>query len=175
MNIVEKITLIIAAISAIFALCSLIVSIISLTKTSGFNKNTLDKSEIQNMISMGNLELSVSERIANSREKVGDIAMIMSPLLAKKETSSLTPDETLTLKSQELVLKSAIENNINAYEDACSKYLDGKIDKVRFKKTYTAEIRQLVENIRMQEYFNPVTSKFKAILKVYQEWNDLEK
>ena len=56
-----------------------------------------------------------------------------------------------------------------------TKYLDEKIDKVRFKKSYHTEIRQLVESEKLQSYFNPVTSKFKGILKVYDEWNNLEK
>ncbi|MDR2569884.1 MAG: hypothetical protein LBD23_06250, partial [Oscillospiraceae bacterium] len=38
----------------------------------------------------------------------------------------------------------AIETNLNAYDEACAKYKDGKIDQVRFQKTYQAEIRNLV-------------------------------
>ncbi|MEE9406886.1 MAG: hypothetical protein V3V28_02305 [Polaribacter sp.] len=172
---IEKISLTIAGISALFALGSLIVSIISIVKSNSIAKLSLNKSEIQNMISMGNLELSVSERISNSRDKVGDITMIISPLLGKKGNDKLSDSEKTTLDAQEKVLQSAIENNINSYEDACSKYLDGKIDKVRFKKTYNSEIRQLVERKNLEKYFKPLTSKFKALLKVYEEWNNLEK
>lgn len=171
----EKLTLIIAGFSAVFALGSLIVAIIALVKSNTYSKNSLDKSEIQNMISLGNLELSISERISNSKDKVGDITLIISPLLAKKTNNSLTDDEEATLLAQKKVLESAIENNINAYEDACSKYLDKRIDRKRFKKSYHTEIRQLVESKRLEEYFNPVSSKFRAILKVYDEWNNLEK
>ncbi len=175
MTALDKITLTIAGISALFALGSLIVSIISLVKSNNVSKLTLNKSEIQNMISMGNLELSVSERISNSRDKVGDITMIISPLIGKKKTGMLSDSELNTLEAQKKVLDSAIENNINSYEDACSKYIDGKIDRVRFKKTYYTEIRQLVERKNLEHYFNPITSNYKAILKVYDEWNNLEK
>ena len=168
-------TLTISIVSAVFALGSLIVSIISMVKTNNHAKTSINKSEVQNMISMANLELMVSERISNSKDKVGDITMIISPLIAKKNASGLTADEQGTLDAQSKVLDSAIENNINAYEDACTKYLDEKIDKVRFKKSYHTEIRQLVESEKLQSYFNPVTSKFKGILKVYDEWNNLEK
>jgi len=172
---IEKITLGIAGVSALFALGSLIVSIISLVKSNSVSKLTLNKSEIQNMISMANLELSVSERISNSRDKVGDITMIISPLIGKKKTGKLSDSELNTLEAQKKVLDSAIENNINSYEDACSKYIDGKIDKIRFKKTYNTEIRQLVERKNLENYFNPITSSYKAVLKVYDEWNNLEK
>ncbi|MCG8828982.1 hypothetical protein G1J88_11385 [Tenacibaculum dicentrarchi] len=166
----------IAIFSALFAFGSLIVAIIALVKSNLFSQNSMNKSEIQNLISMGNLELSTSERISNSRDKVGDITMIMSPLISKKKSGNLTSDEVFTLEAQTKVLDSAIENNINAYEEACSKYIDGKIDRERFKKSYNTEIRQLVENANLNSsYFNPLTSKFKAILKIYDEWNNLEK
>lgn len=171
----NNLTLLIAGISALFALGSLIVAIISLVKSNRNSENSLNKSEIQNMIALGNLELSISERISNSKDKVGDITLIISPLVAKKLSNSLTKDEEATLNSQQKVLESAIENNINAYEDACSKYLDGRIDRIRFKKSYHTEIRQLVESKKLETYFNPLTSKFKALLKVYDEWNNLEK
>ena len=172
----NKISIGISAISALFALGSLIVAIIALIKSNLFSKNSLNKSEIQNLIAMGNLEVTISERISNSRDKVGDITMIISPLASKKKLETITKDEELTLEAQIKVLDSAVENNLNAYEDACSKYLDNKIDTERFKKTYHTEVRQLVENQNLNSvYFNPLTSKFKAIMKVYDEWNNLEK
>ena len=175
MTLYEKITLIIASIAALLALGSLVVSIISLVKTNNSSKNTLNKSEVQNLIAMGNLELSISERISNSKDRVGDIILLMSSLIGKKNSTGLTPDEELTLVGQTKVLNAAIENNLNAYEDACSKYLDEKVDIVRFKKSYNTEIRQLVEDPEYQLFFNALTSKFKAIMKVYSEWNNLEK
>lgn len=166
----------ISAVSALFALGSLVVAIIALIKSNLFSKNSLNKSEIQNLIAMGNLEVTISERISNSRDKVGDITMIISPLASKKKLGTITKDEELTLEAQIKVLDSAVENNLNAYEDACSKYLDNKIDIERFKKNYHTEVRQLVENQNLNSvYFNPLTSKFKAIMKVYDEWNNFEK
>ena len=172
----NNITMIIAIFSVLFALGSLIVAIIALIKSNLFSKNSLNKSEIQNLISMGTLEATINERISNSRDKVGDITIIISPLLSKRQLKTITDDEELTLEAQMKVLDSSIENNLNAYELACSKYIDCKIDTERFKKTYHTEIRQLVENKNLNlKYFNPLTSKFKAIMKVYDEWNNLEK
>ena len=69
-------------------------------------------------------------------------------------------------------LKTAQEQNLNAYEEACAKYLDGKVDKERFKKNYSVEIRQLVE--KYSEKYG-ATTPYKATIKVYNEWNNLEK
>lgn len=172
----DKTSIILSCVSAFIALGSLIVAIIALINSNVFARNSLNKSDVQNLISMGNLELSTSERISNTRDKVGDITIIISPLISKKISGTLTEDEGHTFEVQNKVLDSAIENNINAYEEACSKYIDGKIDKGRFKKSYNTEIRQLVENSNLNSlYFNPLTSKFKAILRVYDEWNNLEK
>jgi len=61
------------------------------------------------------------------------------------------------------------------YEDGCAKYLDEKIDKDRFKKTYQVEIRNLLEANDLKAYFDPHSSRYKAIIKVYSAWENLEK
>ncbi len=40
---------------------------------------------------------------------------------------------------------------------------------------YKDEIRNLVHDEEFKKYFDGVTSTYKAILKVYREWEDLEK
>ena len=63
------------------------------------------------------------------------------------------------------------EDLLNAYDEACAKYIDKKVDRERFYKTYMHEIRQLVENEPYNKKFNEKSCKFDAILKVYKEWN----
>ncbi len=77
------------------------------------------------------------------------------------------------METLEKALRSAVEDNLNAYEDACGKYLDGKIDKTRFKKTYNSEIQNLYtgEKSMIADLMLPdATSNFQAIWKVYKEW-----
>ncbi len=118
------------------------------------------------------VELTINERITTTKEKVGDVSNIMTPLLAKEEPSA---DEKRMLELYIKQFDLAIENNLNAYEEACAKFLDKKVDKKRFKKIYKTEIRKLVENREFTKYFDGVTSNYKAILKVYKQWEDLEK
>lgn len=123
-------------------------------------------------IAVAQIELYMNERITNTKEKVSEQASIMAPLRAKK---SLSEEERRLLDSYEKIFLAAVENNLNAYEEACAKYLDKKVDCGRFKKTYKKEIRQLVEREELKTYFNATSSSYKAILKVYTEWENLEK
>ena len=99
----------------------------------------------------------------------------MAHLLALKENNSLTEVQAEELNIYTGLFKSAVESWLNTYEEACAKYIDNKIDKKRFKKQYHTEIRNLVEEEEFEKFFNPTKSKFQAILKVYKEWNNLEK
>ena len=131
---------------------AIIISVIALRKASSSTS--------------ANLELYINERITNTKDKVNEISITMSPLLTK---ANKTEDEKKLLESYGVILKSAIENNLNAYEESCAKYLDNKVDKRRFMKTYRTEIRQLVENERLKEKFDALTTRYKAITKVYNE------
>ena len=145
-------------ISIIIAGLALVISVISIF-TSMRNSSAM-------------IELTINERITNTKEKVGDVSNIMTPLLAKGKP---TADEKRMIDLYSKQFDLAIENNLNAYEEACAKYLDSKVDKKRFKKLYKTEIRQLVEKKELKSYFDGVSSNFKAILKIYKEWEDLEK
>ncbi len=123
-------------------------------------------------IAVAQIELYMNERITNTKEKVSEQASIIAPFKAKK---TLSEEEKSLLEIYEKIFFSAVENNLNAYEEACAKYLDKKVDCERFKKTYKKEIRQLVENKNLKKYFDAVSSSYKAILKVYKEWENLEK
>ena len=76
---------------------------------------------------------------------------------------------------KDLVIMGIFEDYLNAYDEACAKYIDNKIDKQRFKKMYFEEIKNLVEDKNGKEKIDTDTTRFRAIRKVYKEWNDLEK
>lgn len=92
-------------------------------------------------------------------------------------TSARNRYEDLVLDNRDndiyiLIVKSSLENLINVYDEACSKYLDNKVDKKRFKKLYYTEIKNLVENKETKPYYDTITSKFQDTIKVYKEWNN---
>lgn len=92
---------------------------------------------------------------------------------AKNRVANTIQDTTLNSYKNQLV-KFAIEEFINSYEEACSKYIDKKVDKKRFKKIYFDEIKNLVENEDFKKYFQ-FGSKYDSIKNVYNEWFNLEK
>lgn len=145
MNIYEGITIIISSFALLLSLLSLI-----FTK---LNSNKVEK------ISFGQAELSIREMITSSQNRISDIL-----LNANSSNNQYTKQ----------LMKTAIEQLLNSYEEACTKYIDCKIDKERFKKTYFDEIKNVVENNEFQEYFK-FGSKYDAIKKVYNEWFNLEK
>lgn len=92
-------------------------------------------------------------------------------------TSARNRYEDLVLDNRDndiyiLIVKSSLENLINVYDEACSKYLDNKVDKKRFKKLYYTEIKNLVEHKETKPYYDTITSKFQDTIKVYKEWNN---
>lgn len=125
-------------------------------------------SKEQNKISQGQAETQMRELIMNAKWELNE----SSEKLVKAKIN--TENNTLCNVYQQL-FDVAQEDLRNAYEEACSRYLDEKIDKERFKRMYLVEIRNLVENKDQEEYFHPSKSRYKCILKVYDEWNNLEK
>lgn len=122
----------------------------------------------------GMVELEISQSIEGAKSSINEISIVMVPYIAKEEENTLNPEEESVLKLYRKNFNAATQTLMNYYDSACSKYIDGKVDKVRFKKTYKNEIRKLLENKDLQEYFNPLTSSYKPILNVYDEWENLE-
>ena len=95
-----------------------------------------------------------------------------------RRSDELKAQDKRRLEILEKAFRSAVEDNLNAYEDACAKYVDGKIDKERFKKSYISEVQRLCaeKTSVITDLMHPdTTSKFQAIWKVYREWHIHEK
>jgi len=126
------------------------------------------KSEKALKTSEGNLEISMRDSISVSRNH---LARASKDYKDFKMNHPRKKDDFY----QKLFFE-ALEDYINKYERACMLFLDEKIDPERFKREYRTEIRRLVEEGDYKErYFPAHSSKFKAILKVYEEWENQEK
>jgi len=157
------------------AIAALIVSILSAVfawvASSKANKLSRENTNIQH----GLIELELRQAIEGSKSKINDVGIIMAPLKAKSNKGTISDEDKETLSIYDKNLDAAIQTMLNTYDDACSKYLDDKVDRVRFKKNYHIEIRNLLERQELKEYFDPLTSRYKPILKVYDEWNNQER
>ncbi|WP_157416965.1 hypothetical protein [Bacillus cereus] len=154
-------------IATILAVLSLILAGVSFFRTTDLTKKYNDMVAQQTNLIGAQVELLINERITSTKNSVQDFIAKM-PL--DTELDAQPAQKTRLLQ----ILNSLIENNLNAYEEACAKYIDNKVDRDRFKKMYKVEIRNLVEKEELEIYFNGVKSRYKAILKVYKEWEDLE-
>jgi len=160
--------------SDIIASLSFVVSIgaVFFAKSSSAKANLIAQENLN--IQHGMVELEISQSIENAKSKLNEISIIMVPFVSKENLQSISKEDSATLELYRKNLNAATQTLLNYYDAACSKYIDGKVDKVRFKKSYKGEIRKLVENKNLEEYFNPLTSSYKPILNVYTEWENLE-
>ena len=156
------------------ALISLLISLgaVYFAKASSRQANRIAQENLN--LQHGMVELEISQSIEGAKSGINEISIVMVPYVAKEEDKSLTKEEAAVLELYRKNFNAATQTLVNYYDSACSKYIDGKVDKVRFKKTYKNEIRKLLENKALEEYFNPLTSSYKPILNVYQEWENLE-
>jgi len=160
--------------SDLIASLSLIVSILAaiFAKSSSSKANSIAQENLN--LQVGMVELEMRQAIENAKAKVNDISVIMAPLIAKEEANSIDSEGKITLESYRKNFNAAVQTLMNTYDDACSKYIDNKVDKERFRKNYKYEIRNLLENKDLKEYFDPLTSRYKPILNVYTEWEGSE-
>lgn len=165
---------IVAVIVSVFAFVSTSVNVVFYIKlTTKYNALVQEQNNIsfeQNKISQGQAETQMRELIMGARQEVS----ICSEKLVNCTLNNNENASQLQIVYQKM-FDAAQEDLRNAYEEACSRYLDEKVDKERFKRMYYAEIQNLVENKDQIEYFDTVKSRYKCILKVYKEWFDLEK
>mgnify|MGYP006916065956 CR=1 FL=1 len=142
---------------AVMAIVTFLFNTIEISKK--YNKLELEFSKLQTDFAAGQVEIAIRTMISNARNNY---------LIAAKENSN----EDAALSKQ--ILNASLEDWLNAYDEACAKYLDCKIDKERFKKMYSVEIKRIVEEEGTKPYYDSITSSYKSTLKVYNEWNNLE-
>lgn len=150
----------------IIATAALITSIVSFLSSQRTTK-----------ITQGEIEFQMANLIKDSETRFADVSLQLieyKDLLERKKKKEDEILEDTVYKFKYKLVNQAIESMLNAYEEACAKYLDKKIDLDRFKRSYHKDIRNLVENPQFTEYFNTPSTGYKCILKVYNQWCNLE-
>lgn len=152
----------------ILSCLTLIVSIIAICISISANSKSKENADENTRIANGTIELQIRNMISDSRRHLTSCIHELVALKKNNENQELT-------ENVQAIYESAKQDYLNSYEEACSKYLDNKIDKTRFKKTYSIEIRNIVEKEPFKSVFDSFSSTYTAIKKVYVEWNNLEK
>lgn len=165
---------IISAISAGVAFASLLGTMFFSWRASKSSKTAIENAERANQIATGQTETSLRELISASRTRMEDAGYKIHDLLRGRNKEELTEAELHHLSFLESSWRSAVEDHLNAYEDACGKYLDKKTDPTRFKKAYISEVATLCSpsHESFARLLHPEsTSKYEAIWKVYKMWH----
>lgn len=114
-----------------------------------------------NKLIQGQVEIQIRERITNARIRYEDLTI---------QYMKVFGDDLI-----KTVYESTKEEFLNSYDEACQKYLDKKVDKERFKKSYFVEIQSIVRNETFKKNYDTQSTPYKATVKVYGEWFNLEK
>lgn len=156
---------------AIFTALATIAAIISLVKSFCNDKERKEIEKEQNEMKLelksleqGKAEIEINRLISNSKKDLIDISLLMY----NNKCEGKAKEKLLSFYN------SYIELELCSYDEACSLYIDRKIDKERFKKSYQVEIRNLFENDNTRTILDSTNCKFHCLKKVYEEWENPE-
>lgn len=127
----------------------------------------------QGRLQAGLVEIEISSQIRGARERIEDFTAQWMHLFTT-DRATLTVQQKAQLEIIGQVFKSAREGLLNAYESACRKYNDGKVDKVRFRKDYQDDIRKLMNHDEYKVELNNHASRYFAIKGVFMAWENTE-
>ena len=97
---------------------------------------------------------------------------------AEKDWVDLNAKINLAPNDEALVLGDAripyAQYVLNSYDMGCQRYLDRKLDKKRFSKTYKVRIHQLYSDADFKPFLGGGDFKYAALDKVHRKLNNLE-
>lgn len=116
--------------------------------------------------SQGDSELKLFEIIAKAEKDWTDLNFEMN--LIDKEND----EKFITMQSKRSAYSQYV---LNSYDMGCQRYLDDKLDKERFAKTYKARIHQLHSHDDFKSMLGMGDFKYAAISEVHTKLNNPEK
>ncbi|MCM1046782.1 MAG: hypothetical protein NC417_14860 [Candidatus Gastranaerophilales bacterium] len=142
--------------SLIISFCSFIISAINLYMYIKLTTRYNDMVSTQTLTAQGAFETQIRSLISDATKELTHYAVE----LQKNSDNTILQQAYFT----------AEEQYRNAYEEACGKYIDGKIDKVRFEKLYKQEIYKLVNDDNQKNFYATNQSTYASTISVYKEW-----
>lgn len=140
----------------IIAGLALLVSVINVALYFRLQGKYNEMTKTQMLTAQGAIETQVRNSISDAMKEVLHYATEVE----KNPSSKVTQQAYF----------SAEEIYRNAYEDACAKYLDRKIDVERFEKMYKQEINNLVNDPQQREFYATNQTTYVSTVAVYKKW-----
>lgn len=142
--------------SLIISVCSFIISAINLYMYIKLTTRYNDMVATQTLTAQGAFETQIRSLISDATKELTHYAVE----LQKNSDNTILQQAYFT----------AEEQYRNAYEEACGKYIDNKIDKIRFEKLYKQEIYKLVNDKNQKQFYATNQSTYASTISVYKEW-----
>jgi len=124
----------ITGIATVISLASLLATIYFANRARRDSQEAATYVKRANDISIGMAENEIRRDITDARKYFENIAAEIEEVLDGRELTGLDDRERRQIERIGLRRSSALEDLLNAYENACAKYIDKKIDIERFKK-----------------------------------------
>jgi uncharacterized protein YpuA (DUF1002 family) len=121
---------------------------------------------IQIRYTQANIEIAIRNRISEARKRVDDYAL---KIISEYKNSENYENDRELYKHIEI---SFLEEELNAYEEACQKYIDNKVHRATFKKSYMREIANLFKARKLRDilFCNEGFKDFKHLHMVREKW-----
>lgn len=134
-------------ISVSIAALSLIISIISLIISKRISTKALN-------VQYATIESVIAESISTAAKNMREAGLILI------RTNKSDPSYDVV----ELNFKALKEDYLNAYDHACMRYIDNKIDRVRFRKSYEDDLDVIFNSTEFAEFIKTFqTTKYQAL------------
>jgi hypothetical protein len=155
------------------AVASAIISVIALLISVRFAKRAEEASRSANAVASGEAETNLRAAIRGADQWLQQCNIQIVTLQKARTPDELSSDERSIYDAWLTTYDKAAQQLLGSYDEACARFLDGKIDGERFLKSYRAEIRDLCEKQRgtIHKLLHPKEfSNYKAIWSVYVRW-----
>lgn len=119
--------------------------------------------------SLGDSEIKLFEHITACESKLVDFNVGL------KKEADMGGENYRIDDADDKKLQFLIECVLNAYDIACQRYIDGKLDKQRFRKTYSARISKVCNSALYRPVISTSGLHYSALSRVNVELNDPEK
>ena len=149
-----------------------IISIVSAT-IAGFSAFRTAKRDLN---ALGDSEIKAFEMIAKSEKDFAEANAAIVEEMEAHESSPEKPSTAFRLTKAKSDLNDFYAQSVlNAYEIACQRFLDDKLDKERFKKTYAARLKKLCSSEAYKPFISSGDFNYSALEKVNKQLNNPEK
>ena len=159
----------------IIPLISIGISIWAIIKAHITDSKTNKLSEENTRLQNASVEIEIRGLINTAKKELEDKTADLLFYTQKENKKKLTEDDEIHYSIAKDRCQNAKQDYLNAFEEACMKYLDNKVDKERFRKTYFVELKNIVSADSFKSYIDPTSSPYNAIKSVYEQWYNQEK